>query len=118
MKKSYSKTKNKIQELWNAVSEIEGILLDHGLTTDSLKNNTEQIWKELNRPKTFIPDVKFIDVKHQCLIEFDSEGKAALDTNGNQKISSLLSADGTKTAVVWDETARVWRFYAVYAPGL
>ena len=58
-----------------------------------------------------------IDVKKCYLIERDDDGNIATDANGNEKKSPLYNKDQTKTAVKWDENAKVWRFYAVYAPG-
>lgn len=59
-----------------------------------------------------------MDVKKCYLVERDENGDIVLDTKGNEKKSSLYNTDQTKTAIVWDENAGVWRFYAVYAPGV
>jgi len=58
-----------------------------------------------------------IDVKKCYLVERDSEGKIALDSKGVEKKSALYNEEATKSAIVWDESAGVWRFYAIYAPG-
>jgi hypothetical protein len=58
-----------------------------------------------------------IDVKKCYLVERDVNGNIALDSRGNQKKSPLYNSDTTKTSVVWDSDAQVWRFYSVYAPG-
>jgi len=57
-----------------------------------------------------------IDVNRCYLVERDINGVIALDSKGNQKKSLLYNADATKTALCWDESAGVWRWYAVYAP--
>ena len=38
-----------------------------------------------------------------------------LDENGNEKRALLYNIDDTKTNVIWDKTAKCFRFYAVYA---
>jgi len=58
-----------------------------------------------------------IDIKKCLLIEYDDDGVIAKDSKGNDKKSYLYNEDSTKSAIVWDENAQVWRFYAVYAPG-
>jgi hypothetical protein len=58
-----------------------------------------------------------IDIKKCYLVERDENGIISLDSKGNEKKSYLYNEDQTKTAIVWDENAGVWRFYAVYAPG-
>ena len=58
-----------------------------------------------------------IDVKKTYLVQLDSDGNIELDSRGQEMKSSLWNVDSSKSAVVWDENAKVWRFYAVYAPG-
>ena len=72
----------------------------------------------------FNPDTKTwgtpayeIDIKKCYLRERDETGEIVLDSKGNKKESSLYNSDQTKTALIWDENASCWRFYAVYAPG-
>ena len=118
MKKVYGKTKNKIWELWCMIDEIRGILEEHGINVDSLKRDTSTIWNEISKLDTVYTKENGIDVKKCYLIEKDEDGRIVLDTNSNQKISMLYDSDGTKTSIAWDEDAKVWRFYAVYAPGI
>ena len=57
-----------------------------------------------------------IDVKTCMLVEYDKDtGEIALDDNGNKKSASLWNEDETKSSVVWDSNAGVWRFYSVYS---
>ena len=56
-----------------------------------------------------------IDVAKTYLVRRDSEGNIMTDTNGNEMKAPLYNTDQTKTNVVWDVDARVWRFIAVYA---
>lgn len=58
-----------------------------------------------------------IDVKKCYLVERDEDGEIVLDENGNEKKSPLYNEDSTKTALLWDKNAQVWRLLAVYAPG-
>jgi len=57
-----------------------------------------------------------IDVKKCYFVERDEDGNIVLDSKGNQKKSSLWNEDTTKTSIIWDENAEVWRLYCVYAP--
>jgi hypothetical protein len=73
----------------------------------------------------FNPDTKTwgtpayeIDVKKCYLVERNANGDIVLDSRGNEKKSPLYNSDQTKSAIVWDANAGVWRFYAVYAPGV
>jgi hypothetical protein len=72
----------------------------------------------------FNPDTKTwgtpayeIDVKKCYLVERDEDGNISLDSNGNEKKSLLYNDVTSKSSIVWDENARVFRFYAVYSPG-
>jgi hypothetical protein len=47
----------------------------------------------------------------------DKDGNIMLDANGKEMKSLLYNSDSTKTSVVWDSNAEVWRFLAVYASG-
>jgi hypothetical protein len=58
-----------------------------------------------------------IDVKRCYLVERDENGDIAVDSKGQEKKSLLYNEDATKSSIVWDENAGVFRFYAVYAPG-
>jgi hypothetical protein len=58
-----------------------------------------------------------IDIKKCFIVERDENGDIALDENGNEKKSPLYNEDSTKSSVVWDINAQVWRIYSVYAPG-
>lgn len=44
-------------------------------------------------------------------------GDIEKDSKGQEMKSLLYNDDTTKTSLVWDENAGVWRFYAVYAVG-
>jgi len=72
----------------------------------------------------FNPDIQMwgtsayeIDIKKCYLVERDKDGKIVLDSKGQEKKSLLYNQDSNKTAIVWDENAACFRFYAVYAPG-
>jgi hypothetical protein len=56
-----------------------------------------------------------IDVKQCYLVARDDEGNIELDEDGNEKKALLYDEDETKTNIVWDKTAKCWRFYSVYA---
>jgi len=56
-----------------------------------------------------------IDVKKTYLVMRDSNGDIVLDVNGNEMKSPLWNQDTTKTNVIWDANAKVWRFLAVYS---
>jgi hypothetical protein len=44
-------------------------------------------------------------------------GAIKKDSKGHEMKSALYNEDQTKSAVIWDKNAQVWRFYAVYSPG-
>lgn len=56
-----------------------------------------------------------IDIKKCYLVIKDENGNIELDENGNEKKALLYNTDDTKTNVVWDKTAKCFRFYAIYA---
>lgn len=56
-----------------------------------------------------------IDVEKCYLVKRDSEGVIETDENGNEMKASLFNEDVTKTNIVWDKNAKVWRIYAVFA---
>jgi len=56
-----------------------------------------------------------IDIKKCYLVQKDENGDIELDENGNEKKALLYNIDDTKTNVVWDKTAKCFRFYAIYA---
>jgi len=56
-----------------------------------------------------------IDIKKCYLVQKDENGNIELDENGNEKKALLYNADDTKTNIVWDSTAKVFRLYAIYA---
>jgi hypothetical protein len=58
-----------------------------------------------------------IDVKKCYLVQRDENGDIELDENGNQMKSPLYNTNQTKTSVVWDKNAQVFRFLSVYASG-
>lgn len=55
-----------------------------------------------------------IDVKNTYLVMRDSNGNIMIDSRGNEMKAPLYNSDSTKTSVIWDSNAGVWRFYAVY----
>jgi len=63
-----------------------------------------------------------IDVTKCYLVEREIDGpnvgQIKKDSKGNDMRSCLWNIDSTKSSVIWDENAQVWRFYAVYAPGI
>lgn len=60
MKKVYSKTKNKIQTLWNYISELNGKLDEMNSKITALQKNSDTAWEEINRPKDIITRVSKI----------------------------------------------------------
>ena len=67
-----------------------------------------------NKIWTAVPHL--INVEKVFLVQIDPlTGMPKLDVNGNPMKSPLLnSADPTKSSVIWDTTAKCWRFFAVY----
>ena len=66
-----------------------------------------------------------IDVRNCYLVERVTEVTAAnptigaikIDEAGNEMKSSLYDDDATKSSIIWDKTAKCFRFFAVYSPG-
>lgn len=56
-----------------------------------------------------------IDVKKTYLVIRDEEGNIMTDENGVEMKSTLYNEDQTKSSIIWDKNAQVWRFLAVYA---
>lgn len=57
-----------------------------------------------------------IDVYQCYFVRKNTDGTIMLDRNGNEMKSKIYNfMDDTKSSLVWDENAQVWRFYAVYA---
>jgi hypothetical protein len=56
-----------------------------------------------------------IDVRKCYLVQRDENGDIELDANGNEMKSPLFNDDPTKSSIVWDVNAQVYRFLAVYA---
>jgi hypothetical protein len=86
--------------------------------------NKEQVDKIGLLDLVFNPDTQTwgtpayeIDVKKCFLVMRDKNGNIVLDSKGQEKKSPLYNTNQLKTSVVWDENAKVWRFYAVYSAG-
>lgn len=76
----------------------------------------------------FNPDTKkwsvtaaYIDVEKTYLVQYETDkssenyGNIKLDGNSNSMSAPLYDEDdSTKSAVVWDSEAKVWRFYTIY----
>lgn len=56
-----------------------------------------------------------IDVRKCYFVMKDENGDIELDEDGNEKRALIYNIDDTKTNIVWDKTAKCFRFYAVYA---
>lgn len=56
-----------------------------------------------------------IDVKNCYFVQRDEDGEIELDENDNEMKSPLWNEDSSKSCIVWDKNAKVWRLYAVYA---
>ena len=102
------------QQFWSKEPEIA--------TEANSKGQTVQKIGQLDL--VFNPDISKwgtaayeIDIKKCYLIERDVDGNIINDSKGNPKKSLLYNEDQTKTAIVWDENAGCFRFYATYAPG-
>jgi hypothetical protein len=117
MQLTYDQSKHKLREMWDMmyilaadIAEIEKKL---NISVDpAIRNLFQQI---INKKENDAPNK--IDIKKYYLVEFDAVGNIAEDENGEKKISPLYNEDNTKTSIVWDKTAKVWRFFAVYAGG-
>ena len=59
-----------------------------------------------------------IDIKKCYFVSKDENGNIELDENGNEKKALLYNIDDTKTNIIWDSTAKVFRLYAVYSSTL
>lgn len=118
MKTVYDKTKGKIKALWTFIEELQGQIETLQEQLNSVIQSNETLWQEINKPKTVTKKSYEIDVNKCYLVALNSDGSISTDSHGIEKISVLYSADNTKTSVVWDETAKCFRLYAVYAPGV
>ena len=94
------------------------------ITEPKIKNvqnsNNETVLKKGFLGLTFNPDTKKwgsdeIDVKKTYLVLRDEQGNLVKDDNNNEMKAPLYNSDPTKTNIVWDSNAKVWRLYAVYA---
>lgn len=56
-----------------------------------------------------------IDIEKCYLVKKDGNGNIELDEDGNEKKALLYNTDDTKTNIVWDKSAKCFRFYAIYA---
>jgi hypothetical protein len=113
------------------------------LEFDGQNPHSSQFWQEEPRRKiilntdeqpvesiglldlVFDPDKKMwgaaaheIDVKKCYFVMRDEKGIIMKDENKVEMKSPLYNEDVTRTSVVWDKDAAVWRLYAVYAPGI
>lgn len=118
MKEVFDKTPKKIQKLWDYIAELQGKIDTINKELVSLTESNNNLWEEINKPKTVKKKNYDIDISKCYFVERDSEGNIATDVNGNEKIGMLYNSDNTKTMIVWDKDAQCFRFYAVYAPGL
>ena len=56
-----------------------------------------------------------IDVRKTYLVMRDENGNLMTDEKGQVMKAPLYSTDQTKTNIIWDSNAKVWRILAVYA---
>jgi hypothetical protein len=56
-----------------------------------------------------------INVEKVNFVKRKSDGTIETDSKGQEMKSPLYNSDSTKTSLVWDVNAKVWRIYAVYA---
>ena len=117
MKKVYDKTKGKIKALWDIIDELTGKIEKLTEESASVVKSNDTLWQEINKPKTVIKKSYEIDINKCYLVSLNSDGSVEVDSHGNEKISAIYSEDNTKTSIVWDETAKCFRLFAVYAPG-
>jgi hypothetical protein len=106
------------QQYWQKEPKIKKIL--------NTKNEVVEMVGQLDLvfnvdTKTWGTAAYEIDVKKCYLVERETEGEnigqIKLDSKGQEMKSPLYNEDQTKTSIVWDENAGVFRFYAVYASG-
>lgn len=58
-----------------------------------------------------------IDVETVNFVRYATDGTILKDSKNQEMKAPLYNADSKKSSIVWDETGKVWRLYAVYAPG-
>jgi hypothetical protein len=115
-----------VEYVWGSITNkhSQGFLnlTDNDIATE-VNSNGETVQKRGQLDLIFNPDtLKWgvgtieIDVKKCYLVERDVNGDIALDSKGNEMKSLLWNSDTNKTSIVWDENARCFRFYSVYAP--
>lgn len=115
------------QQYWKEEPKIKKILNSNNQAVEMIGKldlifNPDAGYDDLGKPiGTWGVAAHEIDVKKCYLVERETEGENAgeikRDSKGQEMKSPLYNEDPTKTAVVWDENAGVWRFYAVYASG-
>ena len=102
------------QQYWQDEPEIKTTINSNKQTVDKI--GTLELIFDADTKKWGSPAYE-IDVKKCYLVERDENGDIAM-ANGQEKKSPLYNSDITKTAIIWDSNAGVWRFLAVYAPGV
>ena len=106
------------QVYWNPKPKIKKVANTSGQSVDSI-GKLDLVFNP--DTLTWGTPAYEIDIKKCFLVERETtgvnKGQIKLDSEGNEMKSSLYNEDQTKTSVVWDVNAKVWRFYAVYAPG-
>jgi len=100
------------QAYWPSQPEIKKILNSDGESVDKIGFIDFVFNPDTKKWSTAAGE---IDVKNCYLVERDSEGNIVTDSKGQEKKSALYNEDPTKTSIIWDENAKVWRFYAVYS---
>ena len=56
-----------------------------------------------------------IDVDKCYFVQKNEDGSIKLDENGNEMKAKIFNTDETKTNILWDKTALMWRWLAVYS---
>jgi hypothetical protein len=105
------------QQYWATEPQLEKMNNTNGEAVDKI-GPLDLIFDPDTR--TWGTSAKEIDIETCYLVQYDRTVNPPiikLDSKGNEMKSTLYNSDPTKSSIVWDENASVWRLYAVYAPG-
>ena len=101
------------QQLWKDIPVILQMQNSKNENVDMI-GKLDMLFDADNKIWSAVPH--FINVEKVFLVQIDPlTGKVKTDVNGKPMQSPLLnSTDATKSSVIWDKTAKCWRFFAVY----
>jgi hypothetical protein len=110
------------QQFWVTQPNIKKEINTNGEAVDKIGildlvfNPDTQTW---GTPAYEIDIKKCFLVERVTVVDGDNPtiGAIKVDSKGHEMKSPLYNEDTTKTSIVWDENAQVFRFYAVFAPG-